>query len=728
MSRQKTWLRWGLIGLFFTGMAALALHWLLFHTGTHTGGDWTTDYYHFHWNYWWVRHALSTGLNVYETNYVLFPSVNNLAYHTLTLFWYPLWAVTEPLIGTLGAMNLILVVGMGLSGACTALLLRQQKVHTGLALIGGLIVLLSPTLLLAAMLSTVNYISLFWYPVQLLIWSQVARHTKAGKRGLLWALVQGVAFYAMMMTDFQFIIFMAFLLVPYGLLTLFQAGSWPARLRLAGLGGVALAIMLLLLWVAGPLSALIAYDTSGFSPMPIENAQSIPFPEGYLGRPNSFLYRQITLGGVILPLLALTVIASLTVLRRRVQDRGRWFWLALALPPLILTAGHEITLGETVILMPYTLLHQAFEGLFRSPGRFDTVFLLAALIFIGRTWSPVLSRRPRLTGWVTVAGVLVVVAESQLFASIPIQAVTPHYSFYDAMGAEPYDYAIVEVPVAGGSGEAWVGDFRPMEAQYYGITHGKQMLNGSIARTPLSHFWHWLVDDPMLAWLGQRRYLEPELVEAQLRERIPEWPIGYIVIHQDWIGRFGPTNQEIIGYFNSLPKLLCPAFVEGDAIAYRSAWHPDGCPTRIPPQDESGDYMIDMGPSGDERYLGWGWHGPEDVAGLKLRWTGEYPEATLYLDLPPDDYTVSLSAQAFHEARELRLLVNGEALGEAVTVQPDHLQTFTFDLPASVIGDGQHITLTLAYNDRIAPADIHQGEDVRRLALLVDWLRFTPEG
>ena len=27
-------------------------------------------------------------------------------------------------------------------------------------------------------------------------------------------------------------------------------------------------------------------------------------------------------------------------------------------------------------------------------------------------------------------------------------------------------------------------------------------------------------DDPMLAWLGQRRLIEPQAVEAQMRERI----------------------------------------------------------------------------------------------------------------------------------------------------------------------------------------------------------------
>lgn len=102
---------------FFALAACLALYWNLIHASTHVGGSWTTDYYHFHWNYWWIRHALTTpGLNVYETNFVLFPYTTNLAFHTLTPLWYPLWALLEPLTGTLIAMNVIMVLALALTG------------------------------------------------------------------------------------------------------------------------------------------------------------------------------------------------------------------------------------------------------------------------------------------------------------------------------------------------------------------------------------------------------------------------------------------------------------------------------------------------------------------------------------------------------------------------------------------------------------------------------------
>src|SRR5260370_14002418 len=163
-----------------------------------------------------------------------------------------------------------------------------------------------------------------------------------------------------------------------------------------------------------------------------------------------------------------------------------------------------------------------------------------------------------------------------MFRSPPLVPVPPSYSFYEQMGREPYDYVVVEVPTGGGTGETLIGDPHVAAFEYYGLTHGKRMINGLISLAPVDHFWSLRTDDALLSWLGQRRLLDPKLVEPELRRIITQWPVGYIVIHQDYIGLEGPTNQEIVGYFNTLPDLLCPVVVEGTAVVYRTSWHPDG--------------------------------------------------------------------------------------------------------------------------------------------------------
>jgi hypothetical protein len=107
-----------------------------------------------------------------------------------------------------------------------------------------------------------------------------------------------------------------------------------------------------------------------------------------------------------------------------------------------------------------------------------------------------------------------------------------------------------------------------------------------------------------------------------------------------------------------------------------------------------------------------------------MRWVGEYPQTQVYVDLPPGAYDITLSAQAFWEPRELRLSANDTPLGDPVTVQTDSLQQFTFDLPAGQVGDGQHLTLTLDYDDVVVPEEVGQSADGRPLAISVDRIVF----
>ena len=151
---------------------------------------------------------------------------------------------------------------------------------------------------------------------------------------------------------------------------------------------------------------------------------------------------------------------------------------------------------------------------------------------------------------------------------------------------------------------------------------------------------------------------------------------------------------------------------------------PDGCPPRTPPEVEPDSYEIDIGSAGDDQFLGWGWHRQESIFDVTIRWIGEYPQTQLFVDLPPGDYEVTVSAQAFWEPRELRLLANSVPIGDPVQVMPDSLQQFTFALPASLVGDGKHITITLDYDNVIVPEDVEQSEDGRPLAVSVDRLHF----
>ncbi len=713
----------GLLGL-------LALYHPLARLGTHLPTDptlnVTTDFYHFHWNFWWIRHALTHGLDVYRTNYVLAPFTSSLALHTLSAFWYPVWALVEPLAGTVAAMTAVFAAAFLLNGYVFYHFLRREGVPPGWALVGGAMLELSPMLFSSVRWTNINLMGWFWLPLLLLTWRQAAE-SRTISAALSWALLLGAAVWAMVLTDVQYLLFAAFLALPYGLWTLGRAPGWGTRGRLVGLAALAAAAGLALLWLVGPLPELLRYDRAGLAPTPADRGPKIAFPLCFVWHCDV----GVPLGAVALPGVILALALNAWARRRSVYRRlnsRRWLWLALAPAPLVLAAGADITLGGATLPMPYVALHNLLGGMFRYPERFGVVFLLPAATFLLLTVAP-LARGRTARIWLPALLLLAVIADARLYAPTPLQPIPPRYAFYDRMGGEPYDYVVVEVPTAGSSGEGFVGDQRAMAAQFYGLAHGKRMVNGHISRVNTWHYWWMRTDDAMMAWLGQRRWLEPALVAEQMRERIFDWPIGYFVIHTDWIGKSGgPTLQEVLGFFNAQADLVCPVAVEGDAVFYRTAWHPDGCPARTPPETAPGVYMLDIGAPDDQAFIGWGWHWTEAVAGLTLRWTGEYPQARVYLDLPPGAYTVTLAAQAFWEPRRLSLQVNGQPAGESTVVEVDALHEYAFVVPAAAVGDGRRVTLTLDYDAVVVPAEVGQSADPRRLALAVDWIRLERAG
>jgi len=716
----------------FLALGALAMYWIIFNLGTSMTGDKVTDYYHFHWNYWWVRHVLTTpGLNLYETNFVFSPTTSSLALHTLALFWYPIWALVEPVGGTFVAMTVISILAFGLNGDLLFLLLRLEGVSYGLALVGGAMLELTPFLFDFLKWTNLNLYGWFWLPALILVWGKVADGVgnpdrRWHKHPLFWSVILGLALWLMILTDIQYPLFAFPLVVPYVLLTLWTAKSGRARIALLGYGLFGILLGLGLMCLAGPLPYILSFDRSGLAPTPAERAVKVPFPWGFIWhyKPNI----DTPLGAVAVPSFVVALLLNWRARRWPIPrlPKMRWFWAALAPVPLILSAGAFILIGDTQITMPYVWPHNLLGGMFRYPQRFAPVFLIPAVLFVMMTLTPIVARQKKLARLLIPAALLfIVVADSWMLKPFPIQPQPKHYAFYEEMGREPYDYVVVEVPTGGSSGEGLVGDPAYSALQFYGMTHGKRMVNGHISRVDTYRYTYMLTDDPMMSWLGQRVFLDPDKVRAQLEERIPTWPIGYIVIHRDLIWRDGPTIQEILGYFNDLPDLVCPVWVEGDAVVYRTVWHPAGCRDRTPPESTPGTFTIDVGSDDDARYIGWGWHYAEEIIpGLWARWTGQYLDAKIYVDLPPGAYQFDLAAQAFFRPRNLEILVNGLSVGEAA-ISDDALGNYRFTIPADVIGAGQHVTLTLAYDRPDSPKAVGQGDAERELALLIDQIQFT---
>jgi hypothetical protein len=726
---------------FYALFAAIILYAILFQNGTHTAGY---DFFNYHWNFWWIRHALTTpGLNVYENNFVMFPAVTNYGYHAFAIIWYPVWAALQPLFsdpidGTLTAVTLMIYAACVLNGYLTFAWLRAEGIGTGWALIGGAALQAMPITRYFYYNTHLNLMMWFWLPGLLLMWRRIAARAAYERIGTAcaWGMIFGVMLWALVVSDLQFPIFAAFVVVPDGLRQVWRVWRGYGRrglMILAVAGGIAVGVAAALTLTISPIPAVLHFEGE-LAPGTVEDRPGIPL-SGFVNMAEQWWsWGDPSVGAFVTT--AVIAAIGLCILRRRSSARdGRWFWFAVMLPPLILSLGPTLKIFDAEIVMtPFRWLHSLTDGMFRMPWRLAPIAVIAGLAFAGLVFTAWTRRRKARAIGGGMAALLALSLSVRIFESAPMAAVPPRYAFYEQIGREAGDFVVVEVPNAVGTGEILVGDPAAIQYQWYGITHGKRMINGFISRAPIPNFWYMRADDPMLSWLGQRRWLDPETVTRQLRERIAAYPIGYLVVHLDQIGAQSPTAQEIVGYLNQHPDLMCPAFIEGGALAYRTISTSIGCSHsyRTPPESAPGVYRVDVGAADDWRFLGWGWHWREPVGGVDWRWTGaqttlegriDADPARLYVDLPPAAYRIIVNAQAFSTARRLSLWANGVRLG-AAEIGTEGLQVLTFDLPAEIIGDGRYIALHFETDAAISPREIGQGDDPRPLGIAVESVTF----
>jgi len=275
LTRRKSAALHGLALAFYALFGCLLLHALLFHISTHGAGY---DYFNYHWNFWWIRHALNTpGLDIYENNFVMFPAVTNYGYHVLAMGWYPLWSALEPVVGTLTAVNLIIALSCVLNGWMMFVWLRSEGVGVGLALIGGAALQAFPIVRYFYYNTHLNLMIWFWLLGLLLLWKRIADRVEADRTrsALLWAAVFGIALWGLVVTDLQMPIFAAFLLIPYGLRTAWRLRQRGAFIRLALAAAAALTVALVLLWFASPLRYILRFE-GGLAPGSVEDRPGIP--------------------------------------------------------------------------------------------------------------------------------------------------------------------------------------------------------------------------------------------------------------------------------------------------------------------------------------------------------------------------------------------------------------------------------------------------------------------
>ncbi len=214
------------------------------------------DTLQFLWNFWWMRTALASGLDVFHTNFMFAPVGSSLVLHTLTPL--PAFVAAELLspLSVAAGMNVTILASLSLNGFCAYLLALRLGADRAGAIIGGLI-FGGSSYVFSHLHGHFNLTTAWTIPLFALL------AIRAMRGGVIWAMVAGLVLGATAYIDYYYLVYESALAVLIAATTSFEwsiaspGPRSPLRVR-------ASRVVLVLLAVVGVLAAVIV-ATGGFS-------------------------------------------------------------------------------------------------------------------------------------------------------------------------------------------------------------------------------------------------------------------------------------------------------------------------------------------------------------------------------------------------------------------------------------------------------------------------------
>lgn len=683
------------------GAIALAMTWPLARDFTTRLPGNNFDALQNYWNFWWLREALSTGRNPFETPLLYAPYGAPLYLHTFNLFNGLVTLPVQLLRGPAAAYNTAVLLSFILSGYFANLLVSHVTGDRLAGFTAGALYAFSGFHLGHFYFGQTNLLASEWLPAFALALSVAMRHR--GRRRTLTVLAGAGALFLATLVDWQYALFGLFFLALYSF--------WHAVAR-RSLVPLAVAAAMGLAWLAlaGPLlAATIAEVRAAGAPLAGErfvahySADLVSFfiPStrqrwwsAITGEQGPWWNASLAFDRAAAPGFAVIVLALVGVWygarRARFWLVGAALFALLALGPLLQVGGvARFGVRQLPIRLPYRLLMLAPGiNIARVPSRFLLLTLLCLIVLAGFAVAGLLAgRRTRAGQLALVALVLTAGLGEQFAAPFPAQAlaVSP---FYAALGASTEPGAVLDLPLY----------YQNPRALYYQTIHHRPIVAGYLSRDlpyPLADL------PPYATLLGHPA--EPDITSPDP----PDLParaltfanVRWVVIQRD-LARFDrpPLADFLARWVES-----APLYSDERIVVYR--------PRAVADRDA---------PAFAAR-PGAGWEPPEPLAGsaTKMRWFARGANLNIWsLGARASGTTLRFDAWSLHRPRRLQLLLDGAVIGEWRVAERRAIEV------RLQLAPGQHRLELRSLDSPERPVDLGVGADTRWLAIAVTAIEF----
>jgi hypothetical protein len=442
------------------------------------------DKFHFIWNFWWLRHALSAHLGVLQTQLIFYPQGASLVLQTMDYFDGAVAAPLAMAFGEVFSYNAVLLASFPLAGV-SAYLLAWHLTRSRLAsLVGGVIFALFPQHVAQALFGHPNIANVAWIPAYFLCLMLAFEKGKAR-----YAVAAGGMLAILTMVDLQQLLMAAIGTVTY-LGYHLAATRLSHPLRILGLTFLVAAVAVVF---TSPYLyfAFQAVSSQSRPPPPITDAIKgsanpllylTPFPysavsgalfahtyHGLAGTPSNWI---IFIGWTV---LALAVVGAITS-----SDRRKYFLIALAAVSLLFSLGPTQDPSAISLRSPYTFLYDHISILhyFRASARLSILLMLAmsglAAMGASKMMKVVEGKRVlRFPATKVVACVLLALIVVEYAPSVAVEPV-PQSGAYGIISSDNGNFSVLELPAT---------LTQTQRALYAQTIDGKPLVNGKLSQS-----------------------------------------------------------------------------------------------------------------------------------------------------------------------------------------------------------------------------------------------------
>jgi len=534
MKTEANWRRWTLITLAYSTIALFMTYPLLVQLTDRLAGD-HGDVLIFVWNRWWVRQALTRGMNLYFTPYMFFPRGGSLLFHSID--WVSLFTclALEPSIGDTGAYNLTILANFVLCALAMFALIRYLGGREEAAFVGGLVYAFYPyhvsNLLNCPILVGVQWLPL--YVLFLLRATREGRYTSGVLAGLFLAMTALSGWHLLVMAGL-----ITFLWIAYSTWREPSTRTWRSLSNLAVMGLSAVLLMAPFLFPilryfaeGGRLEGILTHQEHIYQTdllAYLVPSRLHPFFGPLLDRfyDVHFIHNrkwQAFPGYTVLALFGYAFY-------RRHSRSAFWALLAvvtwaLALGPYLRVAGRLVW----EIPLPYHLVAKLpFIRTLRAPDRLNTILGLPLSVLAALSISDLLRQVEQRWGkktrrWMgTLLGCLVLFE----FLVVPFPTMQPRISpFYERLGSGSETYAVADIPTGWRASRYYM---------YYQTVHHHPITEGHISR-PIPGTYHFIEQVPILSRAKQDAE-EWELTLPDISRQLAflaDAGVRYVIVHKD---------------------------------------------------------------------------------------------------------------------------------------------------------------------------------------------------